>query len=209
MGTHVVDQSGNIVKIAGDGTNIAKCEADGTLVFEGDATVWDDLRVPVSSIKRLGNSDPDWETFLNGTYGLAFSNTVDQEVFFVVQIPHSWKLGSDLHPHVHWSPSNTNTGSVTWKLEYTIADITGTFGATSTLSVTDAGDGTAYKHQLADLGDIDMSGYTDSGDVSIILVCRLYRDVDDGDDYNADAFLHEIDFHFEKDMLGSRLELSK
>lgn len=212
--------AGNDMKMYYDGTDgyimtdlVAasdlKVDCGANKTIELQTTVWDDLRVPVSSIKRIGNSDPDWETFLDGTYALAFDKSVDQEVAFFVQIPHSWKLGTDLHPHVHWSPSDTDTGSVTWKLEYTIADITGTFGSTTTMSVTDAADGTAYKHQYADLGDIDMSGYTDTGDVSIILICRLYRDVDDGDDYDADAFLHEIDFHFEKDTIGSRQETSK
>ena len=150
---------------------------------------WDDLRVPASSAKRIGNSDPDWEIFKNGVYALAFDASTDQEIMFSCQIPHKWKLGTNLNPHVHWSPSSTDTGSVTWKLEYTIANINGTFGATATLDVTDAGDGTAYKHQYADLGDIDMSGYTATTDVSIMLMCRLYRDVSDGDDYADDAFL--------------------
>jgi hypothetical protein len=173
------------------------------------ATAWDDIRVPANMAKRIGNADPDWEVFLNGVYGLAFSASVDQEIFFTVQIPHSWKLGTNLHPHIHWAPSDTDTGSVTWKMEYTIANINGTFGATATLDVTDAGDGTAHKHQYADLGDIDMSSYTADTDVSITLLCRLYRDIDDGDDYTSDAFLLEIDFHFEIDTNGSTEELTK
>jgi hypothetical protein len=176
---------------------------------------WDDIRVPISSIARLGFTDPDWEQFQDdgatstGVYALAFSKTVDQEVFFSIQVPHTWILGTNLNPHVHWSPSDTDTGSVTWKLEYTIANINGTFGNTATLSVTDAADGTALKHQYADLGDIDMSSYTAATDVSIMLMCRLYRDVSDGDDYDNDAFLLEVDFHFQSDSLGSLQEMSK
>ena len=190
-------------------TNYTAIEADGTLEFNGTATVFDDIRVPMSTVKRIGNSDPDWEIFKDSVYGLAFDASADQEVMFAVQIPHSWKLGTDLDAHVHWSPSNTNTGSVTWKLVYTVANINGTFGTTDTLSVTDAGDGTALKHQYADIGDIDLSSYTASSDVSIMLMCRLFRDVDDGDDYNADAFLLEVDFHFEIDTAGSRTETTK
>lgn len=199
----------------GVGNNYVSIDRDGEIVLEGTSTVWDDIRVPLSSIKRLGFADPDWEQFQDngtgsvGVYAPAFSNTVDQEVYFAIQIPHDWKLGTDLNPHVHWSPSNTDTGDVTWKLEYTVADMGSAFGTTATLAVTQAGSGTDREHQYADLGDIDMSSYTDPGDVSIMLLCRLYRDVSDGDDYNADAFLLETDFHYQKDSLGSKTELSK
>ncbi len=199
----------------GVGDNYVSIDRDGEIVLEGTSTVWDDIRIPLSSIKRLGFSDPDWVQFQDdgagsvGVYALAFSNSVDEEVYFGIQIPHDWKLGSNICPHVHWSPSNTDTGDVTWKLEYTISDIGGTFGTTTTIAVTQSGSGTAKKHQTADFPEIDMSVYTDPGDVSIILLCRLYRDVSDGDDYNADAFLEETDFHYQKDSLGSKTETSK
>lgn len=196
--------------------SFAKFEEDGTIYFTGSATVWDDLRVPVSSIARLGFSDPDWEEFKTsvtgsvGVYALAFGKTVVEEVFFSCQIPHSWKIGSNLNPHIHWSPSDTDTGDVMWVLEYTISEIGGIFGDTEIISVVDAGDGVAHKHQYADLGDIDMSAYTSASDVSIMLMCRLYRNgIAPQDTYDNDAFLLEIDFHFQIDMLGSREEASK
>ena len=192
----------------GDG-NYLEVEPDGTLVFNGDATVWDDLRVAASSAKLLGNSDPDWETMTGSVSQLAFASNVDQEVFFSVQLPHSWKLGSNIEPHVHWSPSTTDAGNVTWALEYAVSDIGGDLTPSTTLTITDAASGTALEHQLADMDFIDMSAYTSSGDVSTMLVCRLYRDVDNGDDYGADAFFHEFDIHYEIDTVGSRAELSK
>jgi hypothetical protein len=78
-----------------------------------------------------------------------------------------------------------------------------------TITTTDAGDGTINKHQVTGFADIDMSSYTDAGDVSIILMCRLYRDVDNGDDYADDAFLLEFDLHYEIDTMGSNEEASK
>jgi hypothetical protein len=193
----------------GSNTNYTDFDENGTLQFAGDGTVWDDIRVPASTASRLGNSDPDYEVFKNGVYAYAFADNVDQELMFSVQVPHNWKLQTNLNPHVHWSPPTTGTGTVTWKIEYTIADINGTFGSTNTLTCKDAGDGTAYKHQIIDCGDINMSAYADSGDVSIMLICRIYRDVDDADDFVGDAFLLETDFHYEIDTIGSRNELSK
>jgi hypothetical protein len=186
--------------------NYTEVESDGTVVFYGDATVWDDLRVPVNSVRRLGFSDPDWVQFRDdgaasvGVYALAFDDGTDEEVFFTAQIPHAYREASSITPHVHWSPSDGNAGNVTWKLEYTWANIDGTFGNTSTVSVTDSTDSTSHKHLVANMTAISGAGKT----ISSMLQCRLYRDVSDGDDYASDAFLHEIDFHFELDTIGSR-----
>ena len=197
-----------------DGDLHVQADTNKTLVL--DNSVWEDLRVPVTSVKTGGSKDPDFIQFMDdgagsqGVFSYAFDKTTEEEVYFAVQIPHAWKLGSDIEPHCHWSPSDTDTGNVVWGLEYTISDIGGTFGNTASLSVTDAADGTAKKHQLSDLGTIDMSSYTDDGDVSIMLICRIFRDATDAaDTYDADAFLHEIDFHIELDTLGSRQETSK
>jgi len=45
--------------------NYSEFETDGTLEFNGDATVWDDLRVPVTSTKP-GNTSPDFGSFVGG-----------------------------------------------------------------------------------------------------------------------------------------------
>ena len=44
-------------------TGDLKIHGTGTFQLTGDATVFDDIRVPLSSIKRLGNSDPGWTKF--------------------------------------------------------------------------------------------------------------------------------------------------
>lgn len=184
--------------------------AAGTLVL--DDTVYDDLRVPLTAVQTGGLSDPDWIQIQDdgsgstGVYTYHFDQNTEEEVFFIVQLPHSWKEGTNIIPHVHWCPTNTNTGSVVWALEYTWADVGDAFGNTSTLTVTDAADGTTNKHQIADLGNIDGTGKT----LSSMLICRLYRDAGNGSDtYNADAAALEIDFHYEINTLGSREEYTK
>jgi len=171
-------------------------------------TFWDDLRVPLTGISGPGSSGtaPGFDVFLGAVRAYAFDPTTDEELLFTSQLPHKWKEGTSIVPHIHWSPEDTNTGNVVWSLEYTKASINGTFGATTTISVTDAGDGTAYKHQVADFAAISMTGET----ISTILVCRLFRDADNGSDtYTGDAFGHEIDFHYEIDQPGSVDETTK
>jgi hypothetical protein len=171
--------------------------------------VWDDLRIPGTSV-RFGASSPDIAPFLGagGLYLPAFDGAgTSEQVFFTVQFPHGYKLGTDICPHVHWSPTTADAGNVKWNLEYTWVEIGGTFAASATIDVTDAASGTAWDHQVAGFADINGSGITT---VSSMLVGRLYRDPTDGaDTYGADASLLEIDFHHQIDTIGSLQATSK
>jgi hypothetical protein len=185
-------------------------ESGGTFKFVEDGTVWDDLRVPLTTAKLAGGTNPDYSTFTTGSlYAYLFDAAALQEITFTVQMPHSYKLGTDIYPHLHWTPVNANTGTVSWALEYSWADIGSQFRAPSTIHVRDAANLKTYGHQYADFGPI--SPPREAGNkVSSILVCRVYRYASDTlDTYASDAALLEIDFHFEIDTIGSREEKSK
>jgi len=176
------------------------------------ATRWEDLRVPVTSTKKGGVNDPDFEQVLTdgagsqGVYAFAFDKTSEQELFFNVQVPHNWKIGTDLCAHVHWAPKDTDTGTIQWGLEYTLAERDGVFGAsTIILSVATAAPGVALTHKELCTGDIDMSAVTT---LSPMLMCRVFRNVA-VDTYNNDAYLIEVDFHYQIDSLGSASETVK
>ena len=164
---------------------------------EPNEYVYDDLRVAATSVK-VGGAAPGFEAFLGTTKTYLFDKTGDEEVHFNCQLPHSYEEGTDIIPHVHWAPVDTDTGDVVWGLEYTWQNIDGTFPATTTIVIADDADGTAYKHQVATFAAISGTGKT----ISSILVCRLFRDVS-ADDYNEDAAFLEVDFHFRKDSRGS------
>ena len=178
-------------------------------------SAWDDLRVPVTSVRRLGTTDPDWVQFKDngaasvGVFALNFDGggTRDEEVMFSVQMSHGWREGSALHPHVHWSPTDATAGNVRWALEYTVCNVDGTFGNTTIIYINDPSDQVAGKHQIADFADIDMTGNT----FSAMLICRLMREATDAaDTYDGhDATLFEIDFHHQIDRPGSREEYVK
>lgn len=162
---------------------------------------------------------PSWATALvgsgssRGIYTYFFDPDVLQEVHFTAQLPHSWKLGTDLHPHFHWSPEDSSAGDVLWGLECGIMDVGSQFVnsvlLTSTDEITAAGN-IIHEHSYTDFTPFDMSVYTNSNDVSIILICRAFRDAADVlDTYPSRAALLEIDFHYEIDTIGSRSELAK
>ena len=189
-----------------------KIDCGPNKTIELQETVWDDLRTPVSAVKRLGLTDPDWAQIEDdgagsvGVYILAFDDGAAEEVFFTLQMPHSYKEGTDLEPHIHWTPFTADTGDVEWSLEYTIANINGTFGNTTDVKCVDAGDGTIAKHQVCAFATISGTGLT----ISHMILCRLYRDGGNGnDDFSGDAGLLEFDLHFEKDTIGSRQEIVK
>lgn len=218
-GSQIVAQFGSggsdHLRVYGDATlrlggsaNYAEVEADGTIHLLGDATGWDDLRVPATSAV-VGAAPPDLGTFgpSGGLKTYLFDKGIDQEVHMAVQLPHTWKEASNITPHVHWAPIDTNTGTVRWGLEYSWANIDGTFGAPSTIYAEDAGDGTAWKHQVQDFAALDATGKT----ISSMIVCRLFRDADHANDtYDNDAALLACDFHYEIDTpAGSRAIMTK
>jgi hypothetical protein len=175
---------------------------------------WEDLRVPLLSTKLLGSKDPGLAVIKTngagsqGVIAYVFDQTTEEELYFAVQIPHSWKVGTPIRPHIHWCPTNTNTGTVSFGLEYTIANYLGVFGNTVILGTQQAGAGVAYTHQLAPWSEISMTGKT----ISCMLLCRVFRDATGSlgpDTYNTDAALLEVDFHYKANDLGSRAEYVK
>jgi hypothetical protein len=193
--------------------------ANGVLVNSPPA--WDDLRVAASSVKTTGASNvPDFAKLKDngsgsqGVYVYLFDAGTMEQVFFAVQIPHAWKQGTNLHPHVHWAPvANGSAGQkVSWGLEYAFAEIGGVFGNTNIIYGNECiydGAPVAYKHCLTPLPEIDMSG-VDS--VSSMIICRLFRDatgVGGTDDYASDVAFLEFDFHYQIDSDGSDQQFSK
>ena len=192
--------------IIGGPTHNVEFEANGFMVMNGNATVWDDIRVDPLSTKLGPLKQPTFSQFADdgagstGVFTYMFADNAEEQVFFSVLIPHGYKLGSNLQPHVHWSPQTTDTGQVDWFLEYTIANLDGTFGNTATIIMSDNGDGTINKHQKAETDTIDGSSLT----LASKLICRLYRNGGQGNDnLTGDAALLEFDIHFEQDTIGS------
>lgn len=195
----------------GGGNNYAEFEDDGMLVFYGSSTTYDDIQVPALSTLKNANA-PTLSTFKNGTLLYSFAEQVSQneeQVYFSVQIPHSWKQGTTLYPHVHFTGGTTSPDSVRWGLEYTWANVNGTFGPTNIIYCSKK-IGTASVHQVIGFGGITPN--TNQDHISSILVCRLFRNSSHPteDTYSGDdVFLLQFDIHYEVNTLGSRLQWIK
>lgn len=202
-------------------------EADGTARFDGDATTFNDLVIPVTALRIGSGLAPDWVLMKNngsgsrGVYTFTFLNETvsnEQEVFFSVQMPHNWKEGSVIYPHVHWSPQTATAGVVVWGLEYTwvnynsttpLAFPNTTIETVSTVSVTS---GDTDKHFLTSFSPINPGTNRDM--ISGIMMCRFWRNSSNSADTyggggTGNAALLSFDFHYEIDALGSRSQNSK
>ena len=81
---------------------VERIETDETPI----TTVWDDYRIdPVA--RNTGAKAPTFGAFRDGLYAYQFDDAQaasEKEVFFDVQMPHDWKQGTSVYPHVHWAP---------------------------------------------------------------------------------------------------------
>lgn len=191
--------------------NDVEIESDGTIRLNNNATVFDDLRTPLSALRITGpgGTTPPDEVLYKGSVVLAFggAGTDDEKAFFIVQIPHTYKEGSDVTPHIHWTPEDNGAGNVRWVLTHSWANTGAAFPAETTDTQVFACDTVTDKHQLDDFTVISGAGKT----ISSMILCSIQREDSDGSDTydNKDAYLLEIDFHFELNTMGSRQILAK
>lgn len=207
--------------LSGDSVTVNALVIAGEDALSLTNTVWDDIRVPVTSTKLGGSKAPEFAVLFDngagsqGVFTYLFDKDAEEELYFTVQLPHNYKYGTDLHAHVHWSPTadGVENSKVNWGLEYILMEI-GQVGSTTNIisnNVHSPADviPVTGKHYLTEIGEISGANI-DS--VSAMILCRVFRDATGAlktDDYGRDAALLEIDFHYEIDSLGSREEYTK
>lgn len=220
---------------------IARSEGDVTLSVDGGATItagdvadadfkeyirasqrvslvppeWTDLRIVPGAFTFSGSSDPvltDWQPGGSGATFKVWEFDNDEQAFFTAQMPHNYKEGTDLRPHIHWTPRDRGVAedgkTVAWKLDLTIANVDGVFLSSTTYDLTATCDGVDEKGQVVGGVTLDGSLLT----VSHIIVGRIYRGPTDSWVLNTNGnkpVLLEVDFHYQLDTLGSRQEYIK
>ena len=110
--------------IIGDGaSNYSEFEQDGTLEFNGTATVFDDVFIPFDSAKVPAVNNPTWASFVGNLNAYTFNT--DDYLEVTGEIPHGYKAGSDLEFHIHWATNGLEgtARAVKWEIEYSIADV--------------------------------------------------------------------------------------
>lgn len=166
------------------------------------ASYWDDLTFPAVPSLRGVNDKPD---FSYTQMGLLFpQNDTSEYIIVNVPLPHRWKEGSTIFPHVHIQ--QIHAGPPVFKMDYrwtNIGDDPGVSWTTYTMSTLAKTYTSGTIHQLV----TNATGISGAGKtISSQLQLKLYRD---DDVYIGDCCVWEFDIHIECDTLGSRLETTK
>ena len=172
---------------------------------------WDDLRFPAQGINPAGAvAAPDVETDETKFPGsLLFDGGTSEVVAGVAQLPHGYKKGSDLYPHIHWQKTTSASGGVVWHFYYRISSKTG--GSAAWVGPVVGVDelphaDTADREAITTFGSISGNGLS----LSQIIGWRIYRmPAETADTYAADARLLEFDIHYQIDSAGSGGEFMK
>jgi hypothetical protein len=182
-----------------DPLNVAKtikCSAETPIEFTD--TVWDDLRGPANGINPVGSPSPATPNTADGSLTFAKGNVC--AVWF--QLPHKYKHGTDLHPHIHWSKATSAAGLVNWQMKYKWANRAEVMPAYSVMipgSDLVPCEDTANLHAMLGFGELDGTDKTISSMIGLYI-----ERVSSGDTYSGNANLYEVDIHFEIDTVGSK-----
>lgn len=158
---------------------------------------WDDIRSSFFGA-RLGQgvNAPTWTVLQGGVYGYTFSASAMNEAWLSFHIPHSYAPGTVLYPHIHWASVGTNTGTVRWGIEYTLAKGYNqqAFPAVTTIYLEQASVATALQHRIVESGTIPATNI----EPDALIIARVFRDAAHANDTLTDAtFCFEVDLHFQ------------
>ena len=173
----------------------------GNTYYNPSYTDW----VFVGNARTVGVSPANF-TDINSTgiYGWEFTN--GKELFFpCCQLSHSYKVGTDLIPHIHFMPSTTATYTGTWTLEYIehLELATGTAMSTkSTVTYAFNSSMTAYQVQTA-VFSANMTGTNRK--ISSIAQLKLSLSLSAG----TSVYLLGLDAHYQCDGIGSDAATTK
>lgn len=203
------DRANNLWQV-GTETDYSEFEADGTLEFLGDATVWNDVYFPMSSGKIGGANQPTWAAFQGNTFEYTFA--INDYIHLPSgEIPHSYLEGSDitLHAHIVLDGSDAANRHVRYELEYTIGDMGEVMSAAAVVTSGDfliPGLTADRTHFYVPIGTIAGATYL----IGAALKMRFRRIATIGGVAPTnDPFVLMAGAHVEEDTVGSRQELAK
>lgn len=177
-------------------------EADGTLKFNGDATVWNDINLSVGSLRSGATAPNRWTiTGTNLEISSFDGSGPAQSAHGSLELLHGYLEGSDIVPHLHWCATTTGSGNIKMQLEYAWVDIGGTITSSTTISFTAAASGVVGKEEKTAFPTISGVGKH----MGSRFVFRLFRDsADAADTYGAGIGAFDFGIHYQIDTVGSR-----
>ena len=164
--------------------------------YEVEFGSWNDITSTFLPSAVNPSVTPTFSAFgANGLYALKFA---EGDIAFInFHIKHDILIGTDLYPHVHFSPATTMSEgqTIVWIFEYAYANresaesFTGTLDSI-TLTYTATGAEVAGDHLVVECSDEDTIPVKD---VDSVMLCKIT--LGDGT-YAGDVFGHTADLHY-------------
>jgi len=201
------------VKINHNGTNGLTVESDGTIKFDGTATVFDDMFADITKVKVQGTGLTSNEAELTIDFSVAAQ--LDDYAIVVYQMSHKWKGGSPINPHFHWVQASNSVPNFLIQYRWQKNGQSKTTAWTNHKCNTS----NAFIYSSGSLNQItfgaDIISPANYG-ISDVIQVRILRDTQNAsgvftglDPYSGTVAISSVDFHFEIDTEGSRTEYGK
>ena len=197
-------------KLAG---NYSEIEADGTLVFKGNATVFRDLLGDTLSLQQTGSGVS--RNVSENTVDFTTGANLSDYMFGNYQVNHDWMAGSAIYPHIHFEQDNNNMPNFLIRYRWQKQ------GHEKTTVWTDYKCNTPVFTYVS--GTLDQIANNTTGitppvgyGISDIIEFRVFRDnantstvFTGADPYTGTVGLTSVDIHIEVDTIGSRTQYTK
>ncbi len=180
----------------------------GGVVYTGGN--WEEIVTPANA---MGEGWPA-PTASNAQSGFVYLfadyvlDTDEQFLHFTMQMPHSWKEGTDIIPSIRFIYNSDQVGTcVRWRMEYSWANVGGNFPvSTHVYKLSDPSNNDSLKHQIVKFDPIDGTGK----EIGSILMCFLSRNSSYAtDNYTDTAIFVAVTMDYQVDTSGSSNEWSK
>jgi len=190
------EQIGNINTLIADSVNAIR--------LSGTTTVWEDLMFPFSTGHQGNANYPPFNAdSLYFEFSIDSTGSDAQFMYFIIQMPHSWKEGSTIYPHVHYK-YEAAVGACSFRMKYkwfNIGSTTAVGWNWAHMNITSSADDKDHT-LVSTYSGINGSGKT----ISSILICKVYLYGVAG---TGTCKAYQFDIHYEKDALGSNTERQK
>lgn len=192
--------------ILGTNTDNTTVEADGTVKYNGAATVWNDMQWPLSAGKVPAANFPDWEAFTTNTAAYSFdvNDYIDLQAD---EVPHAWLQGSDISMHLHVALKAANaTGAdrfAKFEVYIAYADVGEVWTEATPLAaeLTIPTGSAALHHFLLSMGTLSLPNNL----IGTQIKCRIKRiAATGGTEYASHIFVTQVGGHVRCDTNGSR-----
>ena len=187
---------------AGKGSELTHAELDGNftdLALRTDAG-WSDMLDPLLGSGMPNSNAPTLEVLgpapsVYRAYAFALDDYCFVQPFHV---NHDIKPNGQAYIHVHWTTNGVSTATVKWDFQImrALGHNQANFGAVTTLSVTQAAAGTAWRHMVA---EVDVSQTLTLTEPDELLLVVLRRVTNGGVNNTDNVFGLMVDLHYESD----------